>query len=173
MGFNHKVKKILVMLIILMPSVFFIPFWTAFTFTETRNENPELYYISMNGETDFQIVFTHSIHLTDVIEKYRVLDSMDIRLLSMQYSDVAIGMPSYAEEGQTLQYEDGIYTLQYDEAILTSFTLHIGDVDYKLSFKYGARDFNLKKELVRGKSYLFEVKKLSLYEKMKGVELNG
>ena len=29
----------------------------------------------------------------------------------MEYSDVAIGMPGYAEEGQTLIYEDGKYTL--------------------------------------------------------------
>jgi len=42
-----------------------------------------------------------------------------------------------------------------------------------LSLKYGEKNFNLKKELIRGKSYLFEVKKLSLYEKMKGVKLNG
>ncbi|MFJ5770053.1 DUF1850 domain-containing protein [Psychrobacillus sp. NPDC093180] len=166
-------KKILVGLIILMPIIFFIPFWSAFTFTETRSEDPVLHYIPMSRETNFQIIFTHSIHLTDVIESYKVIDSHKIQLLSMQYSDVAIGMPGYAEEGQTLQYENGIYTLRYEEAILKDFTLHIGDVDYKLSFNYGTKDFNLKEELVRGKSYLFEVKKLSLYEKMKGVELNG
>lgn len=173
-GFSHYVKKKLATLFFfLMICFFFIPFWTAFTFTETRNENPSLHYISLNDVKDFQIIFTHSIHLTDVIESYKVLDSKEIRLMSMKYSDVAIGMPSYAEEGQTLLYEDGIYTLQYNEAILPNFTLHIGDVDYRLNFVYGAKYFNLKEELVRGKSYLFEVKKLSLYEKMKGVKLNG
>ncbi|ALC85959.1 hypothetical protein AM499_09060 [Bacillus sp. FJAT-22090] len=160
-------------LIIILISLLFIPMWTVFVFTETRNENSVLHYIPISEEKDFQIIFTHSIHLTDVIESYRVEDTNKIRLMSMKYSDVAIGMPSYPEEGQKLNYQDGIYTLQYDDAVLQNFTLYIGDVDYPLSFKYKNKIFDLKTNLVRGKSYLFEVKKISLVEKMKGVRLNG
>ena len=132
-----------------------------------------MYYLALEDESIFQIVFTHSIHLSDVIETYEVIDTYDIRLHSMVYSDVAIGMPSYAEEGQTLIYEDGTYTLYYDEAILPNFTLYIGDVDYALKFQYEDKAYDLKGNLSRGKSYLFEIKKVSLYNKMKGVELNG
>ena len=166
-------KKLVITLIIIFISILFIPLWTVFSFKETRNENPEQYYIPINEKNDFQIEFTHSIHLTDVLESYRVLNSNQIRLLSMQYSDVAIGMPSYAEEGQTLLFENGIYTLHYDNAILDDFILHIGDVGSKLFLNYGGQSFNLKEELVRGRSYLFEVRKLSLFEIMRGVKLNG
>lgn len=166
-------KKLLVLFIFICISFYFTPLWSVFTFTETRSEKPSIHYISMNAEKEFQFIFTHTIHLTDVIESYKVLDSEEILLISMQYTDVAIGMPGYAEEGQTLEYENGVYTLRYDESILPNFTLHIGDVNYGLSLRYGEKNFNLKKELVRGKSYLFEVKKLSLYQKMKGVKLNG
>lgn len=160
-------------LIILLICLCFIPVFTAFTFTETRTEHPTVHFITLDKQDSFQVIFTHTIHLTDVIEKYRVLESNDIQMMSMEYSDVAIGMPGYAEEGQSLSYEKGVYTLKYDEAVLNDFILHIGDVDKKLDFNYNEKSFNLKEELERGKSYLFEVKKISLLEKVKGVKLNG
>ncbi|MEK4228105.1 DUF1850 domain-containing protein [Solibacillus sp. FSL H8-0538] len=167
-------KKWVVMVIICgLIALMFIPFGRALTFTETRTDQPTLHYIKLTEHTDFQIIFTHSIHLTDVIESYHVRPTNDFQLLSMEYSDVAIGMPAYAEDGQTLIYEDGVYTLSYDEAILQNFTLYIGDVDYKLQLQYMTNIIDLKEQLTRGKSYLFEVKKLSFYEKLKGVELYG
>ena len=167
-------KKVLGLLTIAAAIVFlFIPVFPVFSFTETRTEHPTMHYVALEDERRFQIAFTHSIHLSDVIETYEIMDTYDIRLHSMVYSDVAIGMPSYAEEGQTLIYEDGTYTLYYDEAILPDFTLYVGDVDYSLSFRYEEVDYDLKENLSRGKSYLFEIKKVSVYDKMKGVELNG
>lgn len=160
-------------LLILLISLCFIPFFQVCTFTETRTEHPTIHFISLEKQDRFQIMFTHTIHLSDVIETYSVLESNEIQLVSMQYSDVAIGMPGYAEEGQTLSYENGVYTLKYDKAVLTDFILHIGDVDNKLEFYYNEKSFDLKAELDRGKSYVFKVKKISLFEKVKGVKLNG
>ena len=167
-------KKVLVPLTIAVTIAFlFIPIFPVFSFTETRVEDPEMYYAALHKETSFQFVFTHSIHLTDVTETYEVLPAYRIRPVSMSYSDVAIGMPGYAEEGQTLIYEDGIYTLYYGESSLPGFTLYIGDVDYALDFLYLQKTYDLKENLQRGKSYLFEIKKISFYEKLKGVELHG
>ena len=93
-------KKVLGLLTIALAIVFlFIPIFPVFSFTETRTEHPTMYYLTLEDERRFQIVFTHSIHLSDVIETYEVMDTYDIRLHSMVYSDVAIGMPRYAEEG--------------------------------------------------------------------------
>ncbi|MEK4423854.1 DUF1850 domain-containing protein [Solibacillus sp. FSL K6-1523] len=150
----------------------FIPFQRALVFTETRNEQPNVNYVLLDSANDFQIVFTHSIHLSDVIESYRALTSNELQLVSMEYSDVAIGMPGYAEKGQTLTYEDGVYTLRYDHAKLPNFTLHIGSVQHKLILRYGDEEYDLKDNLKKGKSYFVEVRKLSFYEKMKGVKLN-
>lgn len=132
-----------------------------------------MYYAEVKEESRFQIIFTHSIHLTDVVETYEISPTYKIVPLSMSYSDVAIGMPGYAEEGQTLIYEDGIYTLHYEEMSLPNFTLYIGDVDYALQLLYRGKTYDLKENLQRGKSYLVEIKKISFYEKMKGVELHG
>ena len=151
----------------------FTPLWTVFSFTETRTESPNIHYVSVNKEKLFQIKFTHSIHLTDVIESYELEPSRNIRLVSMEYEDVAIGMPSYAEEGQSLTYDNGVYTLRYDDAIIKDFAMYIGNVDYDLLFLYEGKVIDLKKELTKGDSYLFQAQKISLYEKMKGVKLNG
>ena len=165
-------KIIGLVLTILLIGFCFIPIFPAFTFTETRTEHPRIHFVTLKKQHSFHLIFTHTIHLTDVIERYRVLESNEIQLVSMQYSDVSIGMPAYAEEDQTLTYENGVYTLKYDEAVLNDFILHIGDVDKKLDFHYNEKSFDLKEELDRGKSYVFEVKKISLFEKVKGVKLN-
>ena len=165
-------KWLFIILALSGSALFFIPFERSITFTETRTEQPKQFFLALKNEDTFQLNFTHSIHLTDVIESYKVLSTNEFQLLAMEYSDVAIGMPSYAEEGQTLHYENGVYTLKYTDAKLKEFTLHIGDVDYKLDFQHKGRIIPLKEQLVRGKAYLIKVKNLSLYDKMKGVELD-
>lgn len=166
-------KKWLALIILVLSVVMvFIPYERSITFTETRTEQPVMFYLPLDKEYNFQIIFTHSIHLTDVIESYQVLPTNELQLLSMQYEDVAIGMPSSAEAGQTLIYENGRYILRYDDAKLKEFTLHIGDVDYKLNLQHNNEVIPLKEKLTRGKSYVLKVEKLSFYQKMKGAELD-
>lgn len=77
----------------------------------------------------------------------------------MEYEDVAVGMPAHAEEGQTLTYENGKYKLEYENTTMDQFTLYIGNIDLDLYVNYGDKNYNLKKSLKRGNSYVFEVKK--------------
>lgn len=161
------------MLLLFFLALYFLlttPFVKVLQFEQIRVNNGNTYYIKVADEDLFQIVFTHSIHLTDVIESYKV-EGSQIRLLSMQYSDVAIGMPAYAEEGQILIYEDGVYTLSYEEAILNDFNLYIGDVDHGLSIKYEASQLNLKELLGRGNTYNLSIQTISLLDWWKGEEL--
>lgn len=150
-------------------SPFFLPFITVFTFTETKTNNPQVFYIHVQEDKKFQIRFTHSIHLTDVIESYEITKSNEIKLVSMEYEDVAVGMPAYAEEGQSISYEKGKYVLAYDdEKVLNHFTLYIGNIDIDLYFYYNNESYNLKKQLEKGRSYLFKIEKISFYQFMKG-----
>jgi len=161
------ISAMLVIVIILV--LVFMPIFKVFSFTETRTNNPHTFYINVSKDSEFHIRFTHSIHLTDVIESYQITNLNKLKLLSMEYEDVAIGMPAYAEEDQTLSYENGRYKLSYKDKKLDNFTLYIGDVDYDLYFNYEGEEYDLKKSLNRGSSYLFEVKKISIYDKLKGV----
>lgn len=163
-------KRAHLFLIVLVIGIifFFSPLYPVFSFEETRTNNPELYYINVSEEHKFNIRFTHSIHLTDVIESYEITKNNQIKLLSMEYEDVAVGMPAHAEEGQTLSYENGKYKLAYDNQILDNFTIYIGDIDMDLNFFYDGHMYNMKKLLHRGSSYLFEVKRISLFDKLRG-----
>ena len=170
---KKKMVPLILFIILLVLILFLIPIKSAFTFTEHRVETPEIYYIPLKNDNRFQIRYVHSIHLTDVIESYEVTTNYEIRLLSMRYEDLAIGLPGYAEEGETFSVKDGVYTLTYNNNVIDSFVMLIGDVDAELAFCYLGMELNLKKKLVRGESYTFRVSKLSLYQMLKGVNMNG
>ncbi len=152
---------------------FFLPIHKVFTFTEYRTDHPKTYFLKIEDEEDFQIRYVHSIFLTDVIESYLVTEQNDIRALSMQYEDVGIGLPGYAEEGESLVVNDGIYTLTYEHNVFQSFVLFIGDVNADLAFIYKGREVDLKTYLTKGKSYTFRVQSQSFYQLMRGVNMNG
>jgi hypothetical protein len=163
-------RKALAIIALILGIIFlYLPTFTVFSFTETRTNNPQMYYIDVSKEKFFQIRYTHSIHLTDVSETYEITNAKKLRLISMEYEDVAIGMPAHAEEGQTLTYENGKYKLEFSKQTLDNFTLYVGDIDRDLFFNYDGKSYNIKKSLHRGSSYLFEIKTISLYDKLKGV----
>lgn len=163
---------ITVLLSICICIVIFLPLQKVFTFTETRIAHPKVHYIPISVEQTFQIRYTHSIHKSDVLESYQYIKGNRIEMLEMEYEDLAIGMPSDAEEHQTLIQRNGKYVLQFNNsAILDNFTIYIGDLDLDLVFNYADEEYDLKKDLQRGKSYLFEIKRLSLYEQWKGVRM--
>lgn len=163
----------IILLTTLLLLYLFVPRKEAFVFTETRTEKPMHYYMLLDDERKFEIRYVHSIHLTDVIEQYEVTKEHHLRLLEMSYENLAIGMPSEAGDGETLKLKDGVYTLQYSDREIESFRLHIGRVDEDLALRYKGRETDLKKQLSKGKSYEFQVKKLSYYQLWKGERLNG
>lgn len=149
----------------------FLPLQKVFAFTETRTDQPMIHYISATTDKSFRIRYTHSIHKSDVLEHYQYTADHRIQMMGMEYEDLAIGMPGYADEGQTLTQHDGKYFLKFEEEILEDFTIYIGDLDIDLVFEYEGYEYDLKKDLQRGKSYLFQVKKVSFYEQWKGVRM--
>ncbi|MGD2198939.1 DUF1850 domain-containing protein [Lysinibacillus fusiformis] len=169
---QRKVSIAVVLVIFCLISVAILPFQKVFTFTETRTANPRVYYIPITENEKFQIRYTHSIHNSDVFESYQYAKGNRIQMLEMEYEDLAIGMPGYAEEGQTFIERDGKYVLQFDNhRVIDNFTILIGDLDLDLVFNYEGMEYDLKKDLQRGKSYLFEIRQLSLYEQWKGVRM--
>ncbi|MHA6260558.1 DUF1850 domain-containing protein [Sporosarcina sp. CAU 1771] len=170
---KYKVITLTLLAGCLLVALCFVPMKSVFLFTETRTDKPDHYYIPMNKTDEFQIRYVHSIHLTDVIESYSATPDDKIRLLSMTYESLAIGLPGYASEGETFTFNNGVYTLTYNDKILDSFTMLIGNVDADLAFHYNEKEIDLKERLTKGKSYRFSVSKLSIYEMVKEVNIYG
>lgn len=169
---NKRIVPLILIPTILLLIGLFLPIKLAFTFTEQRTNHSKFYMLPLATSNEFQIRYVHSIHLTDVIETYEVINEGQIRLLSMTYENLGIGLPGDAAEGETISLNNGIYTLKYNDKVIDDFTLFIGSVDAELAFRYNENELDLKEYFDKGESYLVKVKKLSFYQMLNGVDLN-
>lgn len=149
----------------------FIPYKWSFVFFEQRTTHPAA-YLPLENEKTFQIRYTHSIHLSDVIESYLVTENHEIQISSLEYEDTAIGMPSGAGEGEKFVEKDGKYYITNMSQVFPSFNLLVGDVDRDLAVQYIGIEHDLKKYLTRGETYTFKVARLSLADQLRGVRIS-
>ncbi len=147
-----------------------IPYKWSFVFFEQRTTHP-VAYLPLENENTFQIRYTHSIHLSDVIETYKVTKNHVIQLSALEYEDFAIGMPSGAGKGENFVEKDGKYYITNMSQMLPSFNILIGDVNRDLAFRYLGHEHNLKDYLTRGETYTFQVARLSLVDQLRGARL--
>ena len=169
-------KKLLFLALIVSLAIgCLIPIKPVFSFEGTRSYSNEACYIAYDKRNpSFQFLYTHSIHLSNVKEFYRVKQDLSIQAIAMEYEDVAIGMPGFAEKGQSLIVEDGLYRLTYnEEKIFNEVTIHISNISSMQHFFYKETTYDLKKLLVKGASYHFSLKKISIFQSWKeGCEKN-
>ena len=170
-SFKKRTPLFLILTILLTTIIILIPFRTCFVFYEKRTTHP-FAYLPMQTNPEFEIRYTHTIHLSDVIETYSVTDNGEIALKRLEYEDFAIGMPNEANEGEVFIERDGKYIIENMNRIISQFNILVGDVDEALEFRYSGHEFDLKHELDRGETYTFRVNKLSLLQLWKGVNLH-
>ncbi|MFC6038100.1 DUF1850 domain-containing protein [Paenisporosarcina macmurdoensis] len=167
-------KRTILLTVLLVISMFllmaFIPYKWSFVFFEQRTTNP-IAYLPLEKEKSFQIRYTHSIHLSDVLETYKVTKKHDIQLSSLEYEDFAIGMPSGAGKGENFVEKDGKYYITNMSQVMPSFNILVGDIDRDLAFRYVEDEYHLKNYLTRGETYTFQVTRLSLVDQLRGAKL--
>src|SRR5699024_11970405 len=86
---NELFKKTAIIAIIIFLAgiaLSFVPFRSALVFYKENTNHIEAFLTIDKGD-GFQIIFKHSIHLTDVVEKYEVMDNYDIKLNKIVYED--------------------------------------------------------------------------------------
>ncbi|QMT16469.1 DUF1850 domain-containing protein [Planococcus maritimus] len=169
---NKKVLKILLILTILTlicSALFFIPYEKHFVFIDS--ETNEIAARVPVIDERFKIRYTHSIHLSDVIESYRLDEEGQLMMTELEYEDFNIGMPSNAGEGERFVEKDGKYFIQDMKRKLPEFRLLVGDVDAELVFLIAGKELDLKKSLERGKIYTFRAQRLSIYQQLEGVNI--
>lgn len=152
----------------------FIPFKHALVFYKGHTDQLDAYLPIDKGDT-FHLIWKHSIHLTDVVEKYEVLDNDDIKQYEIVYEHFGIGMPSNALEGETFVYENGKYHIKDLDNVFPEIKLRNGKTVSKNRLVWGDEEqyiTPLNKYFKPGDWFTLKIERLSLWDYLKGVEIH-
>ena len=139
-----------------------------------ENSDEMVAYLPVKTGDSFQIIFTHSIHLSDVLEKYRVLENGQIEQYEIVYGQYGIGMPSNAEDGQQFLYKDGKYHIQNMGLRFTSMNIRNGKTVSRHRLVWGREEEHLvwfNDYFLPGEWYTVKVENLPRWKVLKGVEI--
>lgn len=173
-------KKIawLVLALILLIALFFFPFRTALVFYQENTDNITA-FLPIEAEDTFQITITHSIHLTDVVEKYEVTENHDIKQYEIVYEQFGIGMPSNAQEGEEFVYEDGKYHIKDLDNYFPSMNIRNAKTVSENRLVWSQEKPSDEKNMVwfneyfePGAWFTVKVDRLSLWESLRGVKIH-
>ncbi|MGX1194647.1 DUF1850 domain-containing protein [Metabacillus sp. SLBN-84] len=165
-----KKRLYALMLFILVILIFIIPFkkTAAFHFEDT---NRLLAYISVQESDTFQIKYTHSIHLTDVIETYE-LSNKQIKQMELSYETFAVGMPSGPEGEEIFERKDGRYIISNMNRTFPFFDLSTGQVVANHRVVYKGKEYELKKYIKPGTWVRVSYETMNLFQLLRGVKIN-
>ncbi|SDM40233.1 DUF1850 domain-containing protein [Sediminibacillus halophilus] len=130
-----------------------------------------LAYLPVNDTDHFQIKFTHSVHLSDVIEEYEI-NQETIYPYQLIYEDTAIGMPSNAGEGETFEMKDGKYYISNLQGSLSEINLAVGQVRANHKIIYQNQSYLLKDYVGAGTSITITPTHESNWHLLKGVNIH-
>lgn len=174
-----NIRKIIlsVSILLLLIAILFIPHKNALVFYKEKTDEIAA-FLPIGVGDQFEIIFTHSIHLTDVVEKYHITKDRNIKQDEIIFEQFGIGMPSNAEAGETFEYKDGKYHITNLNNVFESMNIRNGKTvsEHRLRWKYKNESqdkmvwFN--EYFVPGAWYTVKVDKLSLWSYLKGVRID-
>ncbi|PLS08644.1 DUF1850 domain-containing protein [Neobacillus cucumis] len=135
------------------------------------HSSTKLAYLPLNNETHFKIKYTHSIHLTDVVESYRITANLEIQQYELIYQDFAIGMPSNAGKGEIFIRKNGKYSIENMNRVFPYFYLRVGQVRANHRVIFQNKEYPLSQSIAPGTSVKVEIRKLTMFEQWKGVNI--
>lgn len=158
------------LILLFITTLMYIPYNQALVF-EYQNTGKMLAYIPFSKEHTFKIKYTHSIHLSDVVESYKIKDDKDIQQYELMFEDFAIGMPSEANEGEIFVEDNGKYYIKNMNHIFPHFDLRIGQVKANHTVIYEGKEYPLRQFIEPGTWVRIKVEKLSILQQLKGVNI--
>lgn len=158
--------------LILIICLSMIPYKQALTF-QLENTGEVLVYIPLQKSSEFQIKYTHSIHLSDVIESYKITRNGEIQQFELEYSDFSIGMPENASKGEVFEQKNGRYYIKNMNRVFPYFDLRTGKVRANHTVIYEKKEYVLNEYIEPGTWVRIKVTKLNLYQQWKGVNIIG
>jgi|HigsolmetaAR206D_1030411.scaffolds.fasta_scaffold01335_10 hypothetical protein len=169
---SGKIWLPIIFLLVIIGVSLFIPFKEALVF-EHQNQGKIMAYLGIKIKDRFTIRYTHSVHLTPVIEDYYVNEKNEIVQTKETYERFGIGMPNNAIGDEIFTHKGNKYIISNMHRVFPYIDLRVGQVvaNHTLIFKgksYRIADFTGEGTWVRMK-----VRKINLWEMMKGVNIIG
>ncbi|KGX85417.1 DUF1850 domain-containing protein [Pontibacillus marinus] len=154
-----------------LTALIFYPNHYVLTFQNQRT-NELLSYIPVHEHDIVELRYTHSVHLSEVRELYRVKEGM-MKPEKLIYEDTAIGMPSDAHGGDTFRTEDGKYIIEKskDAKAFPYINLSVGQVRAKHKIIYQDQKLLLKEFVGAGTNIQIDAKHLSRWQLWEGVNM--
>ncbi|WP_143414504.1 DUF1850 domain-containing protein [Halobacillus massiliensis] len=149
---------------------YFYPVQSVLEFDVLEEKN-KVVYLKIEEGGHFRIKYTHSVHLSDVIEEYEVRNNR-IYPVQLIYEDTAVGMPSNAQEGETFEMKDGKYYITGLKGYHEDITLSIGKVRAEHTLLYKENSYLLKDFLGAGSVVKIKPGRESMWNLVRGVTFN-
>jgi hypothetical protein len=156
---------------LLIAFLLFFPYKQVIAFSY-QDQGELVAYLPLKNERNFQIKYTHSIHLSDVLESYRFSDKQIIQT-ELAYHDFAVGMPSNAEGEEVFEEKDGTYFIKNMQRTFTYIDLRVGQVKANHRLIYDEKTYTLADFIKPGTWVRISSERISLWEQLKGVKISG
>lgn len=168
---NKKIIVFLPLIFLLIIAVCFIPIFTSVVFYK-EHTNEMLAYAPLKKNQNFSIKYTHSIHMSPVVETYEMTEDKEIRQVELMYEAFAIGMPSNAEGKEKFVNKDGKYYIKNMSNTFPYIYLRVGKVAANHTFISEGDAVRMSSFTKPGSLLKIQIKKLSVWEKWKGVNIH-
>lgn len=168
-----RVSIILCLIIIFILVFFFLSVKTAIVFYK-ENTTELAAYLPMKQGDSFQFIFKHSIHLTDVVEKYEINADLQIKQYEIVFEEFGIGMPSYAKAEEVFEYNDGKYHIKQLNNLFEVIKIRNGKTvsENRLVWKDNQHEVYFNDYFDPGAWFTVKVEKLTLWNMVKGVKIH-
>lgn len=161
---------LLPLIILVIAIMLFIPYKQALVFQYQKTDQV-LAYIPLSKDNKFKMKYTHSIHLTDVVESYELTKSREIRQYELEYMDFAIGMPADASEGEIFEQKNGKFYIKNMNRKFSFFDLRTGKVRANHRVIFQGKEYPLSETIPPGTWVRIMVKKINGWQQLKGVNI--
>ncbi len=167
-------KFILAGVFILVATAIFVPFQERLSVV-CLSKKAKTMYVKLPMDREFSIEYTHSIHLSEVQEFYKIPgNGSEITQYALLYEDTSIGMPSDAEEDEVFsRTKDGKYLISNMDRSFPYIDLQIGRVVANHRIEIGKSEYELSEFFGKGEFVRFQWKRTSLFAQWKGVTVDG
>jgi len=151
--------------------VLLLPYKQVIAFQYENTKNVLAYVPLAENNLTFTLQFTHSIHLSDVVETYEIDNNQAIRQTEISFEEFGIGMPSNAMGKEQFFEQDGRYYIKNMDRIFPFLDIRIAKVYPKHLFTYNQQTYSLPEVIGSGTWVRVQAKKISIWQQLRGVNM--